>query len=137
MRPPEEVKAELVRQWLKKAEEGLNAAKVLLSYGQSFLSAVGFHAQQAAEKYLKAFLTFRQTEFPKTHDIGELLALIARTDAGLAASLRPAVLLTPYGVEIRYPSDAPELRHQAEEAVRLAGVVRDAILATLDNPAGG
>ncbi len=138
MRPPEEVKAELVRQWRAKAEEDLNAAKALLSYGTSFLSTVGFHSQQAAEKYFKAFLAFRQTEFPKTHDMGELLALIAQTDSGLAASLRPAVLLTPYGVEIRYPGDAPELtEHQAGEAVRLAGMVRDAILAALDKPAEG
>jgi len=30
------------------------------------------------EKYLKAFLTFKNIEFPKTHDIGELLALVSK-----------------------------------------------------------
>lgn len=61
---------------------------------------MAFHSQQSAEKSLKAFLTFRQTEFPKTHDIGELLALVAGTDAGLAASLHPAVLLTAPDIDI-------------------------------------
>lgn len=75
MRPPEEVKGDLVRQWFSKAEEDLNAAKALLSCELSLLSAVGFHSQQAAEKYLKAFLIFRQTEFPKTHDIGQRMKL--------------------------------------------------------------
>ncbi|MBW1960508.1 MAG: HEPN domain-containing protein [Deltaproteobacteria bacterium] len=39
---------------------------------------VCFHAQQCAEKYLKAFLTFKNIDFPKTHDIGELLALVSK-----------------------------------------------------------
>jgi HEPN domain-containing protein len=133
MRPPDEVKAELVRLWLAKAEEDLNAAKALLSYGTSFLSAVGFHSQQAAEKYLKAFLTCFQVEFPKTHDIGELADLVAGTDAALAERIRPAAILTPYGVEIRYPGDAPDItEHQAEDAVRLCGKVREGILAVLE-----
>ena len=132
MRPPEEVKRELVHQWLAKANEDLNTAKALLSHERSFLSAVGFHSQQAAEKYLKAFLTMHQIEFPKTHDIGELLDLVASVDAEFAASLSEAGILTPYGVEIRYPGDAPELmHHQAKQAVELAGKVREAILNAL------
>jgi HEPN domain-containing protein len=37
---------------------------------------VAFHPQQCAEKYLKAYLAYRGTEFPGIHDIGELIALV-------------------------------------------------------------
>lgn len=40
--------------WIKKAEEDIRSAKVLLSSG--ILSASAFHMQQAIEKYLKGFL---------------------------------------------------------------------------------
>ena len=57
MRSPEEVKRDFVRQWLKKAEEDINAAKTLLFHEMSFLFTIGFHSQQSAEKYRKAYLT--------------------------------------------------------------------------------
>ncbi|MFZ5451587.1 MAG: HEPN domain-containing protein [Thermodesulfobacteriota bacterium] len=128
MRPPEEVKRDLVRQWLAKADEDLNAAKTLLSLDTAFFSTIGFHCQQAAEKYLKAFLTWRQIEFPKTHDLSLLLGLISPAAPSLAESLEEVVELTSYGVEIRYPGDIPEVtREDAAEAVHLAEKVREAI----------
>lgn len=84
MRPPEEIKKELTLQWLKKAEEDLNAAKVLHASELSFSFAVGFHAQQAAEKCPKALLTWKQIEFSKTHDLEKLLDLILPFDPALA-----------------------------------------------------
>ena len=50
MRPPEEVKREIVRQWLRKAEQDMHAAETLLSSERPLLYPVCFHAQQAAEK---------------------------------------------------------------------------------------
>ena len=94
--------------------------------------AIGFHAQQAAEKYLKAFLTWHQVEFPKTHDLGVLLELVATADSALAASLNPISALNPYSVELRYPGDAPELsQSEAQDALKWARKTADAILAAL------
>ena len=133
MRPPEEVKRELVRQWLKKAEEDWAAANVLLAEDAPVLSAIGFHTQQVAEKHLKAFLTWHQVEFPKTHNLGELLDLISRVDASLAESLREITVLNPYGVDVRYPAEFPEMTDEdAQQAMELAGAVRDTILAALE-----
>jgi len=133
MRPPDEVKRDLVRRWLAKADEDLDAAKALLTHRDAFLAVVCFHAQQAAEKYLKAFLTWHQIEFPKTHDIGELLELVDCVDAQLSRSLSSGAALTAYGVEVRYPADTPELSEQeARDAMDLAENVRDAIAGTLD-----
>jgi HEPN domain-containing protein len=133
MRPPEEVKRDLVRRWLAKADEDLNAAKALLSLGTSFFSTIGFHCQQAAEKYFKAFLTWQQIEFPKTHDLSLLLSLISTAAPSLAESLEEVAELTSYGVEIRYPGDIPEITSEdAVEAVQLAERVREAIQGALE-----
>jgi HEPN domain-containing protein len=132
MRPPEEVKRDLVRQWLAKADEDLNAARTLLSLDTAFFSTIGFHCQQAAEKYLKAFLTSRQIEFPKTHDLSLLLGFVSTVAPSLAESLEEVADLTSYGVEIRYPGDIPEVTNEdAAEAVQLAEKVREAIQGAL------
>jgi HEPN domain-containing protein len=132
MRPPEEVRRELVRQWVQKAEQDFALAEHLLSESAGFLPAAGFHWQQACEKFLKALLVSRQVEFPKTHDLDELLDLVASVEAGPAEDLREASGLTPYGVEIRYPGDSPEMGlDEAREASRLAGRVRDTVLSLL------
>jgi HEPN domain-containing protein len=133
MRPSEDVKAELVGQWLSKAASDLGVAQHLLSAHTPYLDAIGFHAQQAAEKYLKAFLVQHQVEFPRTHDLGELLDLVAGVHAPLASSLRGAIALNPYGVDSRYPGYSGEIRTEdAREAVALATHVHDAILQALE-----
>jgi len=107
MKPLDEAGKILLGQWMDKADDDLAVARHLLKAGYN--QAVGFHSQQAAKKYLKAYLVRTQVEFPKTHDIGKLLELVATVDARLAESLAEADDLTDYGVEIRYPGDLPEL----------------------------
>lgn len=137
MRPPEEVKKEIVRQWLAKAEQDMKAGEALLVAEAPLLYPACFHAQQAAEKYLKALLTWHQIEFPKTHAIEQLLDLVKDAEPETASSLRDAILLTPYGVDIRYPGDQPEPDlEEAREAVELARKVRDAILPLLEDEPG-
>lgn len=124
----EDVILHLVTEWLRKADLDLKAAGALLLSGEQLFYPSSFHSQQAAEKYLKAFLTMRQVEFPKTHDIQELLNLAKTVDGKLAESLRPTAFLTPYGVEIRYPAGLPDpTQSEAEQALILAKKVRDAI----------
>ena len=132
MRPHDKVRDEFVHQWLLKAEEDFNAAKSLITHEASFLSTVCFHSQQAAEKYLKAFLTYHQVEFPKTHDIDELLDLIAPKASKLSESLRDVIVLTNYGVDVRYPGDFPDVSDSdAQQAIRMAEKVRKLILELL------
>lgn len=94
MRPPEEVKKELVRRWLAKADQDIRAGEALLAADRPFSYPVCFHSQQAAEKYLKALLTWHQIEFPKTHAIEQLLALLRPTLPDVASSLGEAAVLT-------------------------------------------
>jgi HEPN domain-containing protein len=80
-----------------------------------------FEAEQAVEKALKAVLRSRGIDFPKTHDIGELLALLDRSGQKVSQDLWKADSLTTYAVETRYPGPAePVTRSEYREAVALA-----------------
>lgn len=128
MRPPDEIRREQTRRWLAKADQDFSLLCYLLDEETPYYSAVGFHAQQAAEKYLKALMTWRQIEFPKTHDLSRLLLLLA-DDAPLAENLAPIEILSPYGVDARYPDDVPELsREEAHAARTLAELARQVII---------
>jgi HEPN domain-containing protein len=132
MKPPDEVKREFVRQWLTKAEDDLAAAQDMLRGNKPYRWIVCYHAQQAAEKYIKACLVHRGTEPPRLHDLAELLRVLASKDRALADRLHEARTLSAYAVDARYPGDAPSPTHEdAHEAVRLAAKVREAVLAAL------
>ncbi len=134
MTPPDTraVLRKLVGQWTAKAEEDFRDAGTLFSQEPPSLGGTAFHSEQCVEKYLKAFLTAHQVEFPKTHSIKKLLGLVTPIDAGLAGILADAHKLTPYGVDIRYPADFPEMSLAlAKEAFDLASKVRDAVRAAL------
>jgi HEPN domain-containing protein len=92
---------------------------------------VCFHAQQGAEKYLKALLSLHGIDFPTSHDLTELAALVPK-EIHLQAPASAFKTLNPYAIETRYPSWGEELtRREAREAVRLAKQVRKAIRAHL------
>lgn len=128
---PEQAKLDLVRQWLHKAEQDFSLAAHLLSEGR-YPEAVAFHSQQAAEKLLKGILVLHQIEFPKTHNLGELLDRLALAEPSRAAALRDVTGLNPYGVEHRYPGDFPELtQEEARTAFQLAEKLRATVMPLL------
>jgi HEPN domain-containing protein len=131
MPDPEKV-ATVVRGWISKAENDLKTAQIILNSDGPTDTAV-FHAQQCAEKYLKAYLTFAGTDFPKTHDIGELTARAANLSTGLTP--KDCQILTKYAVTTRYPDEyEPISISEGRRALRLTRKVRAAVrkeLATL------
>ena len=125
MKPPEAVKEEFTREWIRKAENDFKTAEHLFQSGPDFAEGTAFHSQQAAEKYLKAFLVWHQIEFQKTHDIEALLRLAGKVDDKIPEILGDTVILTPYGVDYRYPGEYPEVgMSDAERAFLLADRVR-------------
>ncbi|MFC1573017.1 HEPN domain-containing protein [Candidatus Eisenbacteria bacterium] len=87
------------------------------------LEGLCFHAQQAAEKALKAVLIARAIPPPRTHNIGTLLDLLP-ADSSPSPEVRSAAILTDYAVMTRYPADAePVEEDEYREAVRLAEIV--------------
>jgi hypothetical protein len=61
-----------------------------------------FHLQQAAEKYLKSFLSFNKIHFGKLHDIKKILDLYIENGIKIPPEAEAFVELTPYAVEGRY-----------------------------------
>ncbi len=118
----------LVKQWLEKAESDYLVFQQLLKMGDSCpCDAVSFHAQQCAEKYLKARLVHLSINFPKTHDIGEIVKLFP-PGSGIPLSIAEQEKLTDYAWMGRYPGDQETVtRIQAEEAAALALKIRTAI----------
>ena len=134
MQPPDAARQNLVSQWLEKADRDYEAAEHLIAQAGRFREVVALHCQQSVEKYLKAYLVWRQIEFPKTHDIRKLLILAAAVQQGLFDSLADADILTPFGVELRYPGEAPEvLPGEEETAVDIARRARTIVRSALSN----
>ena len=69
---PEEAKAADARAWLSKAQTDIRSAEHAMEAPTPFLEDTAFHCQQAAEKSLKAFLTWHDAPFRKTHSLEEM-----------------------------------------------------------------
>lgn len=90
-------------EWLEHARSDLRLARLAAGDASIRREQACFHAQQAAEKAIKAVLLSRQAGFPLTHDIEELLELAERSGLPVPKPVEDAGLLTPYAVETRYP----------------------------------
>lgn len=107
---------------LESAHQDL-AACTLLSTGAGIKDAVvGFHAQQAVEKSLKAVLSARAVEFRRTHDLVTLLDLLQ--DHGLVPPDADWLdELNPYAVEARYGMIELEFLNRAHALDVVARVI--------------
>lgn len=64
--------------------------------------AVGFHAQQAVELFLKAVLAHEGVAYERTHDLQRLVGLLARSAVNPPPGPEDLAELTPWAVELRY-----------------------------------
>jgi HEPN domain-containing protein len=127
--PPDPVRVDETRAWLVGAARDLRAGDHDLSADPPLTGDIVFHAQQAAEKSLKGFLTWHDEPFRKTHDLAELGRPCLARDPALEPLLRRADGLTVYAWAFRYPGDLEEPPvGEAEEALALGREVLAAIL---------
>lgn len=129
--------AELVRQWLQKADNDLKTAEhTLLITEDCPFDTVCFHAQQCAEKCVKALLVMVQAPFRKTHDLEEL-SLLAAPWLALPVPVADLAKLTPHATNSRYPDDwrSPS-RAEADWAVGVARRVRQSVLVWISGRMG-
>ena len=109
--------------WVTRAEEDFALARAALRRKQPLASGACFHAQQCAEKYMKALLLSRGADFPKTHDLLLLNNLCSANGILLEIDPRHLHTLTDYAVRTRYPGNDPT-PEDAKEAVELTKLVR-------------
>lgn len=91
-----------IRLLLKKASQDEYVLDKMTDDGQAPIEIFGFHAQQAAEKMLKAVLAQAKVEYPRTHRLAELIDLAKDNGIDLPDKLEDVRLLTPFAVEFRY-----------------------------------
>lgn len=122
--PDREKIAIVVSEWVAKAENDLKNAAHTFQRGQDCpTDTLCFHAQQVAEKYLKALLTLRAVPFPKTHNIRELMQrLPARTRPSLSQDEQDT--LTDAAAGARYPGWGEIPLSEARRSVALPRRVR-------------
>jgi HEPN domain-containing protein/predicted nucleotidyltransferase len=119
----EERKSELVREWLFRAEQDLLAAERVAA-PPPLVNVVAFHAQQAAEKALKAYLVWHDRPLRKTHLLDALLEECVQISDDLASLASAARTLSPYAIAGRYPDDRVSLTERdAEQALELARAI--------------
>ena len=107
--------------WLRYARSDLALASVTLS--GVLRENLCFHAQQAAEKSLKAVLISREIVFPKTHSINLLIELLP-ADIERTPALMTSVVLTEYATVFRYPGTAePITEEEYQHLLAMAGNV--------------
>jgi HEPN domain-containing protein len=120
-----------VGKWTKLAASDLAMAKRLLGAGD-LSSGVCFHAQQAAEKYLKAVIV-RQFQRPElTHKLNDLLRDARKAGANLPGLDADCVMLTPYAITGRYGGVENFDESMARDAVAAAERIAEAVSPLLE-----
>ena len=90
--------------WLKKANSDLIVIRMCLT-NEETLDAAAYHAQQVAEKALKAFVVFHLKDVKKTHDLEYLVDVCSRFDFSFIQLRDYAARLNGYVTYSRYPDD--------------------------------
>ena len=120
----------LTLEYIEKAEGDYADAKWLQQAPKPNYDNICFHAQQAIEKYLKAWLQETNRPVPRTHDLVELLDLIVPVLPAWNRWRNDFSLFTKHAVDSRYPGYFATT-NDAADAMRICIEVRQAIRAIL------
>lgn len=120
--PPESWEPGSAADWLRHAYSALALASIPPPPG-ILLEQLCFHAQQAAEKALKAILVAHGATVPRTHNLRTLLDLLP-PEISIPPDIQAAVGLSDYAVASRYPGVIePVEDSEYHEAVSMAEAV--------------
>ncbi len=117
--------------WFAFAEDDLTAAKICAKNYPPLVEIACYHCQQCAEKTLKGFLTLNGITPPKTHDLRELCRLSESKDSDFSKISNECILLSPYGVNVRYPNtievEESDMRKAITDAEKILAFVENKI----------
>ena len=109
---------------LKKAHHDQALVEKVLGAEDIADDIIGFHCQQAVEKLLKALLSMLGVRFRKTHDLREIMDLLADSGHPVPDDLQESDALTPYAVLLRYDAHVPDLSLDRQQALDVVSRVR-------------
>ncbi len=112
---------DLSRRFLDVADRDLRTLRILTAAPDSDDEVVGFHAQQAIEKCIKAALCVNEIAFRKTHDLAELIDLLRDNGQSLPPDTVSLEALNPYAVSLRY--DLMDIEPAGLERERVLAIV--------------
>ncbi|MGC1378169.1 MAG: HEPN domain-containing protein [Anaerolineales bacterium] len=116
---------EITEEWVFKAEEDYHSvARLLYSEDVPIASPACLHCQQCAEKYVKAFLEEHKVDFPRHHNLVQLLDMCLALDRDFETLRNNLLHLEGYAVAIRYPGVRISVEI-AERALADAGHIRE------------
>ena len=96
--------------WIEKANQDFKTVEILMQSNEGPPGIICYHCQQAAEKFLKAFLIENNVEFPRSHDLLLLLEkFIIPIDETFMEIISEATDLTGFATSTRYPDIADNL----------------------------
>ena len=121
------------REWLKYADDDFESAGLLNKQYRKPLHIICFHCQQAAEKYLKAFLVSKNIPFEKTHDLMVLNNLCTGVDNSFSDLLKDCLKLNPYSVITRYPSELELIDQDAAAALTSAELIKNHVMKKIND----
>lgn len=95
--------ADEARHLLRMADIDLRAIRGMQDDEATFTDEIfGFHAQQAVEKALKAWLCLLGVVYPKTHDLDLLFELLDEAGAHVPEEFQHLSSLVDFAVQYRY-----------------------------------
>ena len=108
--------------WINRARSDLAIAQSEIP--EAYREDLCYHAQQCAEKAMKAMLLKHTGGFPYIHDLAELANRIMTAGMSVPDGVLEAVSLTQYAVEGRYPGpNEPVSETEWQDAIRMAKTV--------------
>lgn len=123
----------VVKEWLVKADDDFLFAEANLREGSDFYAQLCFHFQQAAEKYLKAYIIGKGLPFDRVHDLVHLLKTCSAHTPEFSELKEECIFLNTAYIETRYPVHWPteytkETATEAHDAAeKIARLVREGL----------
>src|SRR5437879_534671 len=115
---------------LTKAAHDLRAAEIGIE-NEAPLDTVAFHLQQCVEKLIKAFLNWKQVQYPKTHALGALLDLSSPHQPDLETFRQRLLAMGSYAVEMRYDDEVYPTDEEITAGIQVARELQEKILSLL------
>jgi len=122
-------KKEAAKEWFKIAESDLSSAAFLQKMRPTPVEIICYHCQQSAEKYLKGFLSLKEEEIQKTHDLVLLNKVCQKYKEDFKTIEDECLALTDYSVNVRYPFPMDINESDMKIALRSAQKIKDYVLA--------
>ena len=121
-----------LRQWFFLSKQNLDVAKnSAITMHPMPVESICNNCQQSAEKDLKGFLFHNNVDFPKIHDLSELVAMCIEIDSEFIKFTKQCRYLNNFGVLPKYPNELQLTEEDANIAIRFAEEIKEYVVSII------